>query len=148
MAQPTIDGTPEQWAHVATAVRARRSDLGNRTVDEVIRLARRHTPKGVSRSVISFLENGRQTSYSERTLRAASVGLDWSADSIERILDGRDPQEYSHDEGPPGPAGAGPGDIEDFEGLGAAALDGQLVTEEELKLMAAVIRATRANKQT
>lgn len=44
--------------------------------------------------MVSFVENARQTSYAERTLRALSVGLDWSPDSIERLLAGQDPLPY------------------------------------------------------
>ncbi len=79
------------WDRVGHLIRSRRAEL-DLTQDDL----------GVSKAVASALENGRQTSYSTRTLARVARALGWTPDSIDRILAGGDPQAttgQAHDDG-------------------------------------------------
>lgn len=74
------------WHLVAERVRARRKEL-RLTQQE----ASQKAGSGVSLAVWNALENGRQDAYRPSTLAAVCRALNWSVDSIDRILDGKDP---------------------------------------------------------
>lgn len=69
------------WARVAHLVRSRRAEL-DLTQDDL----------GVSKAVASALENGRQVSYTTRTLARVCRALGWTPDSIDRIIVGGEPE--------------------------------------------------------
>lgn len=75
MPGPIVAGSQEQWERVAHAVRNRRLALGL-TQDDL----------GVSKAVISNLENAKQERYSAAKLISIATSLGWSSDSIERLL--------------------------------------------------------------
>lgn len=76
------------WLRVADLVRARRKELRLTQQEAVARAG-----GGVSLAVWNNLENGRQDAYRPSTLAAVARALNWSVDSIDRILDGREPVE-------------------------------------------------------
>lgn len=82
--------TNEQMQRVAAAVVERR---GSATQDEVVAKA----GSGLSKPVLSIIENARQDSFKPRTLLALCRGLGWTPDSIDRILDGQPPREVDND---------------------------------------------------
>jgi hypothetical protein len=88
----TVAAPQEAWDRLAAVLRRIRDDRGL-TVDDIVDRAKAGSTKGVSRTVISLLENARQTSYAVRTLRAVSVGLGWEPNAIELILNGADPND-------------------------------------------------------
>lgn len=85
----TVSAPPDDWQRLASYVQERRLTLGNRTAEEVVERGR----PGLSVVVVSRIENAKQVTYSVRTLRALCRGLDWSEDSVERILRGEEPVE-------------------------------------------------------
>jgi hypothetical protein len=90
VAPRSITAEPDDWQRVADAMRARRLNLGIKAEDVVTR-SKRHDARGVSLSTYGHLENVDQVSYTERTLRAASLGLGWAPDGITQILKGETP---------------------------------------------------------
>lgn len=82
MPAPAVSAAPEQWKDVAERVRGRRLALG----------LNQHQV-GASRSVVSNLESCKQHSYARRSLADVARALQWTPDSIERILSGGDPVE-------------------------------------------------------
>lgn len=76
----------DDWARVGTAVRARRLAV-NLTQREAAGAA------GVSDTTWLVLESGRKVG--ERTVLGACRALNWTADSIERLLDGGDAEEVA-----------------------------------------------------
>lgn len=80
MARPTITAHSDQWARVATAVRDRRFELGL-SQDEL----------GISKAVVSLIENNRQDTYTRDALVKLARSLGWQANSIERVLAGDEP---------------------------------------------------------
>lgn len=87
MSPRTVVAEPEAWNLVANAVIRRRTELDLRAQD-VVAAAR----GGISTSVLSLIENAKQTSYARRTLAALCRALQWTPDSIERLLDGKYPE--------------------------------------------------------
>lgn len=81
MAQPSVTGSAEAWQRVADFVRERRLELGLGQGD-----------LGVSKSVASNVENGKQRSYARASLARITRALAWSPDSIEAILRGDEPR--------------------------------------------------------
>lgn len=84
MARRTTEGTHDQWQRVADAVVERREFLGY-THDEI-------TGDGLSKSVLSLIENNRQTKYATRGLQQLCRRLAWTSDSIDRLLAGQEPR--------------------------------------------------------
>jgi transcriptional regulator with XRE-family HTH domain len=76
------------WQRVADVVRARRRELRLTQQDAVIRAG-----SGVSLAVWNNLENARQESYRPSTLAAVARALNWTVDSIDRVLAGEHPIE-------------------------------------------------------
>lgn len=89
----TITSSPEDWKRVGDLVRQRRLELGL-TIEEALDRA---TPK-ISRSVWSNLERGAQESYAEISLAGICSALQWSADSISKLLHGDPPTEFVRNE--------------------------------------------------
>jgi hypothetical protein len=83
-----LSGSQAQWDAVAELVVERRQRLGIGQ-DDVVALS----DNTVSKSVISLVENGRQLAYASRTMAGLARGLGWTADSIERILRGEEPDD-------------------------------------------------------
>ncbi len=81
--RPSTTGTPDAWRAVADAVRSRRREL--RLVGRDIENA------GVSRTILSLIENGRQDRYETRLLVNLCRALQWAPDSIDRLLEGGQP---------------------------------------------------------
>lgn len=73
--------TPEQMQRVAAAVKARRGNLSQDTV-----IAR--AGEGLSRPVLSQIENAKQPRYKQRTILALCQGLGWTAEEFAAILNG------------------------------------------------------------
>ncbi len=88
-----IEGTPEQWQRVADAVIARRVELG---LSRPAALAR--AQHGVSESTWGTIERNQGVSYQLTTLGAICRALDWTADSIVRLLRGEEARDLSDDE--------------------------------------------------
>jgi len=86
VAARSITANQEAWEQVARQIYQRRLELGLTAHQAVERAG-----PGLSVTVLSLLENARQTSYSVRTIAALCRALDWTPDSIERIIDGRPP---------------------------------------------------------
>ncbi|MGE3618916.1 MAG: hypothetical protein AB7L84_00515 [Acidimicrobiia bacterium] len=80
MAQPAVTGSPSDWQRVGGRVLDRRLELGLGQ-DEL----------GVSKSVASNLENGKQTSYARSSLARVARALQWTPESVELVLQGREP---------------------------------------------------------
>lgn len=81
-----VSGSSQGWERVAVAVIARRRDLGLSKA-----AALRRTYPRISRSVWDEIEKGDQESYAEISVTAIARALQWSSDSIERILRGDQP---------------------------------------------------------
>jgi transcriptional regulator with XRE-family HTH domain len=77
---------PDDWTAVAEQVRARREFL--RLTQEQAAAA---TEKDVSTANWSVIERGGRTSYRNATLKGVCRVLDWTPDSIDRILRGEEP---------------------------------------------------------
>lgn len=80
------------WERLATKVRNRRNELGW-SQDEAVAAA----GGGISKPVWSIIENARQDSYKERTLAALCRALRWRFESVDLILAGGEPVEFSDD---------------------------------------------------
>jgi transcriptional regulator with XRE-family HTH domain len=74
----------EAWQRVATQVRSRRNDR-RMSQQELASAA------GTTDRLIRSIEKAERTTYLRPTLRAVSEALGWSADSIDRILNGQTP---------------------------------------------------------
>ena len=74
----------EAWLLVAALVRSRREDA--RLSQQALA-----TAAGTTDRLVRSIEHAERTTYLPRTLRAISKALGWSADSIHRILDGKEP---------------------------------------------------------
>jgi transcriptional regulator with XRE-family HTH domain len=74
----------EAWKRVATQVRSRRNDR-RMSQQELASAA------GTTDRLIRSIEKAERTTYLRPTLRAVSEALGWSADSIDRILNGQTP---------------------------------------------------------
>lgn len=83
MSIPSVEASPEQWAKVGRAVRDRRNALGL-TIGQAVSKA----GAGIQQTTWSKLENAQQTSYSSRALFAVCRALEWTSDSIERVMTG------------------------------------------------------------
>jgi hypothetical protein len=89
-----VTGDEEAWGRVADAVAARRLALapGGLRAAELVERAN----GAISLSLLSLIENARQTSYLQSKLASLSLALGWTHDSIERILAGGEPAEAAH----------------------------------------------------
>src|SRR5690606_42021409 len=74
----------EAWLRVAALVRSRREDA--RLSQQALA-----TAAGTTDRLVRSIEHAERTTYQRRTLRAMSKALGGSADSIHRILDGKQP---------------------------------------------------------
>lgn len=83
-----LEAPHDRWQVVAAMIRARRETLGF-TRDQVVARA----DGAVSASVVRALEIASQTRYRRTKIAAVCRALDWTPDSIRRILDGEEPVE-------------------------------------------------------
>lgn len=89
----TVRGDREGWQRVAARVTTRRiQELGLNADDVVERSGRR-----ISLTVLSLIENARQDAYATRVIAGLCAALDWTSDSIERVLAGGEPVEVEHE---------------------------------------------------
>lgn len=74
------------WERLAAKVKERRKELGL-TQDDVVVIA----GPGLSKPVLSLIENARQSGYKDRTLASLDRGLSWRIGSADAVLNGGDP---------------------------------------------------------
>jgi transcriptional regulator with XRE-family HTH domain len=74
----------EPWVRVGQRVRDRRENLGLKQEELAARA-------DVGTATIRLIENAGRERYQRRTLRALSLALGWTADSIQRIAEGKQP---------------------------------------------------------
>jgi transcriptional regulator with XRE-family HTH domain len=74
----------ERWVRAGCRVRERREELDLRQEELAAK-----APVGTA--TIRLIENAGRERYQRRTLRAVSLALGWTADSIARIVEGKEP---------------------------------------------------------
>lgn len=80
-----VDHAENRWAEVGTKLRAQMKAAGGMNQKALC------AATGLSPETVRPVMQGRANKLKEATLAKISVAVGWTADSIERILDGREP---------------------------------------------------------
>lgn len=75
-----------EWKRLGRIVRAERARLGYHSVATFAKAA------GLSSTTVDNVENARKSSYRADTIGALELALGWRAGSVQRVLDGHDPE--------------------------------------------------------
>ena len=81
-----VDG--RRWDGLAAAMKARRGQLG-------YSIAQLSAVSGLSTSTLDNIEHNRKSSYDTTTISALERALRWQPGSVQRVLNGMDPQTTS-----------------------------------------------------